>query len=132
MLERQVFSYHVRNLSLLVTGSTDGKQFSDTTGNFPGEYIPNIYETYASEIMIEGQFVHFELWDSTGTLPNISSFFLFALVDMSSGDQKFKEVRPLNYMDVDVFILCFSLFSHSSMENARDNVILSPNAAFGT
>jgi Ras-related C3 botulinum toxin substrate 1 len=68
---------------------TTGKQPESHTTDFP---------TCSTNVDFEGQQIELHLWDT-------------------AGQEDYKKLRPLSYPQTDVFVLCFSLTSPTSLEN---------------
>uniref|UniRef100_A0A2I3GQQ7 Ras-related C3 botulinum toxin substrate 1 n=1 Tax=Nomascus leucogenys TaxID=61853 RepID=A0A2I3GQQ7_NOMLE len=62
---------------------------SYTINAFPGEYIPTAFDNYSANVMVDGKPVNLD------------------------------RLRPLSYLQADVFLICFSLVSPASFENVR-------------
>ena len=66
----------------------------------PGEHIPTIYDNYVANHVIDGMPVQLNLWDTAGL-------------------EEYNQVRQMSYPETDVFLLCFSVTSYLSLENAE-------------
>lgn len=64
------------------------------------DYIPTIFDNYKAQVVYESETVEVGLWDTAGS-------------------EDYDRLRPLSYPQTDVFLICFSIKSRSSFENAR-------------
>jgi Ras-related C3 botulinum toxin substrate 1 len=72
-----------------------------TTNSFPEDYIPTMFDNYSANIMVDGVSVSLGLWDTTG-------------------QEAYDRLRPLNYPDTNVFLLCFALDDRTSFDNVKN------------
>ncbi|XP_068214828.1 ras-related protein ced-10-like [Palaemon carinicauda] len=91
-----------RPLKITVVGDgTVGKTcllISYTSGEFPGEYVPTVFDNYAGTHSVEGRSYSLTLWDT-------------------AGQEEYERLRPLSYPGTHVFIVCFALDNRASFEN---------------
>ncbi|XP_075912724.1 rho-related GTP-binding protein RhoG [Petromyzon marinus] len=73
---------------------------SYTTGAFPGEYVPTVFDNYNAQLALDGRTIGLNLWDT-------------------AGQEEYDRLRTLSYPQTSVFIVCFSLASPTSYENVR-------------
>ncbi|XP_077057536.1 ras-related C3 botulinum toxin substrate 1 [Siphateles boraxobius] len=73
---------------------------SYTTGAYPQEPIPTVFENYSANETVDGNPMKLGLWDTPGA-------------------EEYDRVRPLSYPQTDVVLICFSLVSPASFENIR-------------
>ncbi|KAK7112065.1 hypothetical protein V1264_011576 [Littorina saxatilis] len=71
-----------------------------TRNQFPGEYIPTVFDSDEVYLMVDGQEYKLGLWDT-------------------AGQEDYDRIRPLSYPNTDVFLICFSVISPASFENVR-------------
>ncbi|XP_063841538.1 rho-related GTP-binding protein RhoG-like isoform X3 [Scylla paramamosain] len=72
-----------------------------TTGVFQDEYVPTVFDNYASTMMVDGAEYSYTLWDT-------------------AGQEGFDRCRVLCYSQTSVFLVCFSIDSPNSFENVKD------------
>ncbi|CAL4104631.1 unnamed protein product [Meganyctiphanes norvegica] len=91
-----------RPLKVTVVGDgTVGKTcllISYTSGEFPQEYVPTVFDNYAGSHFVEGRSYNMTLWDT-------------------AGQEEYERLRPLSYPGTNVFIVCFALDNRASYEN---------------
>lgn len=73
---------------------------SYSTGAFPEEHIPTIFDNYTVNVQVDGQPINLGIWDT-------------------AGQEEYSRLRPLSYPSTDMFIACFSLESPASFGNVR-------------
>lgn len=71
---------------------------SYTCGRFPEDYVPTIFDNYVANVMVEGTPVSLGLWDT-------------------AGQEEYDRLRPLSYPATDVFLVCYSIDSKTSLQN---------------
>ncbi|KAJ4457478.1 putative Rho-related protein racB [Paratrimastix pyriformis] len=65
---------------------------------FPTEYVPTVFENYTCHVPVNDKRVAISLWDT-------------------AGQEEYEKLRPLSYPNTDVFLVCFSVDNHLSLEN---------------
>ncbi|XP_064794242.1 rho-related GTP-binding protein RhoG-like [Oncorhynchus masou masou] len=73
---------------------------SYTTGAFPKEYIPTVFDNYSSQVTVDGRSISLNLWDT-------------------AGQEEYDRLRTLSYPQTNIFIICFSISSPASYENVK-------------
>ncbi|XP_076441940.1 ras-related C3 botulinum toxin substrate 1-like [Babylonia areolata] len=71
---------------------------SYTKNQFPGEYIPTVFDSDDVDVMVDGLEYKLSLWDT-------------------AGQEDYDRIRPLSYPNTDVFLICFSVVSPASYQN---------------
>lgn len=74
---------------------------SYTTNAFPSEYIPTIFEQYTANVMIDGRPISLNLNDTNGS-------------------EEYDRLRPLQYPDIQIFIVCFAVNNRRSFQNITE------------
>lgn len=67
---------------------------------FCDEYVPTVFDNFTANLVVDGQPIELSLWDT-------------------AGQSDYDRVRPLSYPQTDIIIICFSLVSPSSLDNAK-------------
>lgn len=67
---------------------------------FPNTYVPTVFETFVSDITVDGKSVELTLWDT-------------------AGQEDYDRLRPLSYNDTQVVLLSFSVDTPDSLSNIR-------------
>ena len=88
---------------------------SYTTGGFPTDYTPTVFDNYSAMVMCDARPIALGLWDT-------------------AGQEDLDRLRSLSYSQSDVFLLCFSLVSPASFNNVKSKWVpeikhFCPNAA---
>ena len=98
----------MRSIKLTVVGDgNSGKTcllICFTTCAFPGEYIPTVFDNYATTLVVDGLPISLGLWDT-------------------AGQSDYDRLRPLSYPQTEVFLICFSLVKRETFSNARYVII---------
>ena len=74
---------------------------SYTTGKFPRDYVPTIFDTYAVEIMVNNENFLVELFDT-------------------AGQEEYDRLRLLAYPDTNVFLICYDVVEPDTFENIKE------------
>ena len=72
-----------------------------TDAFFTEEHTPTIYDKHETDKVVDGRRVRLHLWDT-------------------AGQEGFNRLRPGCYNNTDVFIVCYSIVSPTSLENVRE------------
>ncbi len=101
----------MRNVKLVFVGDAGtGKTcflISATTGQFPEEYVPTIFDNYTEDrVLNDGTPCSVYLWDTRGR-----------------GPEDYHRLRPLSYSQTDTFVVCFDVSNRSSFENVTEKWI---------
>ena len=67
---------------------------------YPGEFISTVFDNFSANVMVDGKSVDLHLWDTSGL-------------------KEYDRLRPLSYLQTDIFLMCFSIVSPTSFENVR-------------
>ncbi|EFA75153.1 hypothetical protein PPL_11227 [Heterostelium album PN500] len=71
---------------------------------FPNDYIPTVFESFVATCNVGGRAYNIGLWDT-------------------AAQEEYDRLRPLSYPATDVFLVCFSVISHTSFDNVIDRWI---------
>jgi len=77
---------------------------SYTRNAFPEEYVPTVFDNYTADVLSDGKPIALGLWDT-------------------AGQEDYDQLRPLSYPMTDVFLVCFSVTSETSLKNVTDKWI---------
>ena len=86
---------------VIVGDGTVGKTcmlISYTTGSFPSEYVPTIFDNYQTTVMVNGKPICLSLWDT-------------------AGQEDYDRIRTLSYPNTDIFLVCYSTVSKKTINN---------------
>ncbi|XP_067032114.1 rho-related protein racA-like isoform X2 [Acropora muricata] len=73
---------------------------SATTNHFPSDYVPTVFDSYSSNVIVKGKPISVSLWDT-------------------AGQEDYDRLRPLSYPQTDVFVVSFDVRSRISFQNVR-------------
>lgn len=73
---------------------------SYTTNAFPHDYIPTVFDTYSTNVMLDDKVVSLEIWDT-------------------AGQTDYDRLRPLSYPQTDVFLICYDVSNQTSFEHVK-------------
>ncbi|XP_077292872.1 cell division control protein 42 homolog [Arctopsyche grandis] len=73
---------------------------SYANNKFPEEYIPTMFDSYVTMVLIGGEPHDFSLFDT-------------------AGQEDFDRLRPLSYPNTNVFLVCFSVVHPDSFDNVK-------------
>merc|ERR1712048_302103 len=77
---------------------------SYSTETFPEVYVPTALMNYTNNYMVDGRPLSLSLWDT-------------------ASQEDYDRFRPLSYPHTDVFVVCYSVTSPSSLRNAKNKWI---------
>ncbi|KAL9648772.1 hypothetical protein ABK040_003707 [Willaertia magna] len=78
--------------------------FVYANGEFPEKYVPTIFDNYSTEVSVNGSVVTFLLMDT-------------------AGQEDYDHIRPLSYQGANVFLVCYSVDSPTSLDNVKNKWI---------
>jgi len=73
---------------------------SYTSGQFPKDYVPTVFDNHMCPMVVDGLSINLELWDT-------------------AGQEGYKQIRPLAYTNTDVFVISFDVTNKTSFENVK-------------
>ncbi|XP_013778734.1 cell division control protein 42 homolog [Limulus polyphemus] len=74
---------------------------SYTTNGYPTEYVPTAFDNYSAVVTVDNQPIRLQLCDT-------------------AGQDDFDSLRPLCYLNTNVFLLCFSVVCPTSFYNIKE------------
>ena len=102
------------------------------------DYFPSMFMNCVEDVEVDGKLVELALWDVVGsstawvtfdshilltTIMYIMHWVEHTCMHLSIvplGDDNVYRLRPLNYPDTDVIVICFSCDSHDSLEEVPE------------
>ncbi|XP_036953956.1 rho-related GTP-binding protein RhoF-like isoform X2 [Acanthopagrus latus] len=76
-----------------------------TTGDFPEEYVPSVFDTSVVNSRYRGQYFRLHLYDTAGR-------------------EDYDRLRPLSYNSVDVALICYDIMCPESFDNVFVKCVL--------
>ena len=73
---------------------------SFTSGNFPLEYVPTVFENCSRTLQVDGRNIVMNMWDT-------------------AGQEDYDRMRPISYPGTDIFLICFAVDSPTSFSNVK-------------
>jgi Ras-related C3 botulinum toxin substrate 1 len=130
---------HVEQVKIVVVGDgAVGKTcllISYVSNGFPQAYIPTIFDNFATNVMVDGKMYNLTLWDTAGQSSPVTVAPLFCFCFRknneppcfspvcprvpTTGQEEYDRLRPLSYPGTDVFLVCFSVVSPTTLSNVR-------------
>jgi len=93
------------NIKVVVVGDgAVGKTcliLSYTTNSFPDNVLPTVFDNYSFDMMVDNKYARLGIWDT-------------------AGQSDFDRLRPMSYRDTDIFLVCFSVASPTSLSNVNE------------
>merc|ERR1712241_106412 len=91
-----------KNIKCVVVGDgAVGKTCLLTTyaeNHFPHEYVPTVFDNFNTNVVVDGQHVNLNLWDT-------------------AGQEEYDRLRLLSYPQTDVVIICYNVGTPHSLRN---------------
>jgi len=98
-----------RNIKCVVVGDgAVGKTCLLTTyaeDHFPNEYVPTVFDNFSTNVVVDGQAINLNLWDT-------------------AGQEEYDRLRLLSYPQTDVVIICYNIMVQHSLKNVSAKWIL--------
>eukprot|EP00732_Lithocolla_globosa_P007099 Lithocolla_globosa_v1_NODE_8712_length_790_cov_55.772789.p1 type:complete len:198 gc:universal NODE_8712_length_790_cov_55.772789:178-771(+) len=77
---------------------------SFSKNEFPGEYIPTVFDNYKKTVNVAAKDYTLHLWDT-------------------AGQEDYDHLRPLSYPHTTIFLVCYSIIHEASFRNVKDKWI---------
>ncbi|KAL8579409.1 hypothetical protein ACOMHN_026774 [Nucella lapillus] len=68
---------------------------------FPVDYVPTVFDNFCQDVVVDGEWVNLQLWDT-------------------AGQEGFDRLRCLAYPNTDLFMMCFSLDRPSTLKHVKE------------
>jgi Ras-related C3 botulinum toxin substrate 1 len=93
-----------RNFKIVFVGDDGvGKSslvISYTTGAFPADYVPAVFDNYNLDVKVDGRALNIGLWDT-------------------AGQDVYDRLRPLTYPRTDLFLICYDVANRDSLAHVE-------------